>query len=140
MTTTMTPEIADIISRLVRCGKIRKNECFTNAFWVLKECKGKALFVVGYLYIRELRFRHAWLEIDGVVFDPTALVFFGEPVKYQPIHCWTKTQFRKVPIFRADRIMREPDAAVSEWWELDQFRRVTPPPAARPDKPAGSPS
>jgi hypothetical protein len=91
------------------------NRCFQNAYWALRQLPPEAVLVIGFARIFDTTTRHAWLEIEESVVDPSWVGFSEEPT-YQPVHRYTKAQVKKLRIFSLGRVHREP--LFREWDDL----------------------
>jgi hypothetical protein len=101
-------------------GKIplADNSCFQNSYWALRHIAGRALLVIGHAEIWGFTVRHAWIEIGKSIIDPSwiGILEKSDRPKYWAMHCYTKTQVKKLWIMRIGRVVREP--LFNEWGQI----------------------
>jgi hypothetical protein len=95
------------------------NRCFQNCYWALQHVPGNATLVIGLATLDGRTVRHAWIESDNGIVDPSwvGLLDNGDSPDYQAVHRYTKAQVKKLLIMKLGRVHREP--VFSEWYQLN---------------------
>lgn len=95
-----------------------ENRCFQNCYWGLRQLAAHAQLVIGHAEMWGFTVRHAWSEIGNTIIDPSwiGLMEKGDRPQYWAVHRYTRTQLKKLWIFRLGRLVRQP--LFHEWWQI----------------------